>query len=189
MPIPSNPTKDIANYEENFLSSDARLKLCQFLDGCTSFVYNHTMKSIHFGKTHNQLSRSNSNNEIPEPLRAIIDILHDRHSIQEESKLNSVVINKFSGPHTKLPEHSSNDPAINPDSTIFTVSLGDSCPVIFRDKCTNTTINVDTTDNSMFSMSPQSQHYWTHRIDTPVISDSSVHYCITFRSINKSNKN
>ena len=53
----------------------------------------------------------------------------------------------------------------------------------------NTTINVDTTDNSMFSMSPQSQHYWTHRIDTPVISDSSVHYCITFRSINRSNRN
>ena len=188
-PLSSNPTKHIANYEENFLSSDARLKVCQFLDGCTSFVNNRIMKSIHFGKTHNQLSRSNSNNEIPEPLCAIIDILHDRHSIQEEAKLNSVVINKFSGPHTKLPEHSSNDPAINPDSTIFTVSLGDSCPVIFRDKCTNTTINVDTTDNSMFSMSPQSQHYWTHTIDTPVISDSSVHYCITFRSINRSNKN
>ena len=38
-------------------------------------------------------------------------------------------------------------------------------------------------------MSAQLQHYWTHRIDTPVISDSSVHYCITFRSINRSNKN
>ena len=67
--------------------------------------------------------------------------------------------------------------------------LGDRCPVIFRDKCTNTTINVDTTDNSVFLMSPQSQCYWIHRIDTPVISDSSVHYCITFRSINRSYKN
>ena len=145
-PLSSNPTKHITNYEENFLNSDARSKACQFLDGFTSFVKNGTMKSVHFGKTHNQLSRSNANNEIPEPFRVIIDILHDKHSIQVEAKLNSVVISK----QTKLLEHSTNDPAINPDSTIFTLSLPDSCPVMFRDKCTNTTINVDTIDNSIF---------------------------------------
>ena len=72
---------------------------------------------------------------------------------------------------------------------MFTLSIGDNCPVIFRDKCTNATIKLDTVDNSIFSMSSQSQHYWAHKIDTPIISDSSVHYCITFRSINRNDKN
>ena len=165
--------------------------VCQFLESCTNFVKNRTMTSMHFGKTHNQSSRniSNSSNEIPKPLSDIINILHDKYAIQEQAKLNSVIINKFSGPSTKLPEHSINDPSINPDSSIFTLTIGDSCPVIFRDKCTNATINLDTVDNSIFSMSPQSQHYWTHKIDTPIISDLSVHYCVTFRSINRNNKN
>ena len=47
--LSSNPTKHITNYEENFLNSDARSKVCQFLDGCTGFVKNGTMKSVHFG--------------------------------------------------------------------------------------------------------------------------------------------
>ena len=75
---------------------------------------------------------------------------HDKYSIKDEAKLNSVIIHKFSGSNTKLPEHSSNDPSINPDSSIFTLSIGDSCPVTFRDKCTNATINVNTVDNSVF---------------------------------------
>ena len=188
-PLLSNPTKHILEYEENFLNPDARLKINQFLDSCTDFVKISTMKTLNFGKTHNQPTRTNSNKEIPEPFRAIIDILHDKYSIQDEAKLNSVIINKFSGPHTKLVEHSFNDPSINPDSSIFTLSIGDSCPVVFRDKCTNETVDVNTTDNSIFMMSSKSQHYWTRKIDTPVISDSSVHYCITFTSVNRSNRN
>ena len=107
------------------------------------------MKTLRFGS---QLARNSSNNEIPEPFRAVIDILHDKYSIKDEAKLNSVIIHKFSGSNTKLPEHSSNDPSINPDSSIFTLSIGDSCPVTFRDKCTNATINVNTVDNSVFVM-------------------------------------
>ena len=42
-PLLSNPTKHILEYEENFLNSDARLKMNQFLDSCTDFVKNGTM--------------------------------------------------------------------------------------------------------------------------------------------------
>ena len=173
-PLLSKPTKHILEYEENFLNPDARLKISQFLDSSTDFVKDGSMRTLNFGKTFNQSIRVNSNKEIPEPFCAVIDILHDKYSIQDEAKLNSVIINKFSGPHTKLPEHSSNDPSINPDSSIFTLSIGDNCPIVFRDKCTNATIDVNTTDNSIFIMSLKSQHYWTRKIDTPVISDSSV---------------
>ena len=188
-PLLSNPTKHILEYEENFLDPDARLKISQFLDSCTGFVKDGSMKTLNFGKTFNQSTRVNSKKEIPEPFRAVIYILHDKYSIQDEAKLNSVIINKFSGQHTKLPEHSTNDPSINPDSSIFTLSIGDSCPIVFRDKCTNATMDVNTTDNSIFIMSSKTQHYRTRKIDTPVISDSSVHHCITFRSVNRSKKN
>ena len=160
--------------------------MSQFLDDSSNFVKNGPMKTLRFGS---QLARNSSNNEIPEPFRAVIDILHDKYSIKDEAKLNSVIIHKFSGSNTKFPEHSSNDPSVNPDSSIFTLSIGDSCPVTFRDKCTNATINVNTVDNSVFVMSSKSQHYWTCKIDTPVISDSTVQNCITFRSVSRANKN
>ena len=54
-PLLSNPTKHILEYEENFLNPDARLKISQFLDSCTDFAKNGAMKTLNFGKTHNQL--------------------------------------------------------------------------------------------------------------------------------------
>ena len=100
-----------------------RLNISQFLHDSSNFVKNGPMKTLRFGS---QLARNCSNNEIPEPFRAVIDIFHDKYSIKDEAKLNSVIIHKFSGSNTKLPEHSSNDPSINPDSSIFTLSIGDS---------------------------------------------------------------
>ena len=139
-PLLSNTTEHILEYDENFLNPDERLKISQFLDSCTDFVKNGTMKTLNFGKTHNQPTRTNSNKQIPEPFRAVIDILHEKYSIQDVAKLNSVIINKFSGPHAKLAEHSFNDPSINSDYSIFTLSISDSCPVVFRGKCTNETV-------------------------------------------------
>ena len=38
-------------------------------------------------------------------------------------------------------------------------------------------------------MSAKSQHYWTHEIPSPVLSDQSVFYTVTLRSVNKRHRN
>ena len=77
-----------------------------------------------------------NNIDIPTPLMAVIDHIHESCSTGRTYQLNSVTTTKYTGSGTRYPESSDNDPNINPDSNIFTISLGDSCPVTFRDKCT-----------------------------------------------------
>ena len=76
-------------------------------------------------------------------------MLHDKFSISDEQKLNSIVIQKFSGHRAELREQSHSNPLINPDSTIFNICLDDSCSVTFRNKCSNDTVNLDTVDTSL----------------------------------------
>ena len=151
------------------------------------------MQELYLGKPHWRITKkSNSKHdqqEIPPAFQSIIDMLHDKFSISDEQKLNSIVIQKFSVHRAELREQSHSNPLINPDSTIFNICLADSCSVTFRNKCSNDKVNLDTVDNSLYSMSYKSQLYWTHKIEAPVQSDKSVHYSITFQSINQKNAN
>ena len=40
-----------------------------------------------------------------------------------------------------------------PESQIYTLSLGDSCDVVFSDKCSANTTTVKVADNTVYSMS------------------------------------
>ena len=46
--------------------------------------------------------------------------------------LNSCLVTKYTGPNSFIPEHSDNERAIHPGSSIFTVSLGLDATVQFR---------------------------------------------------------
>ena len=121
------------------------------------------MQELYLGKPHWRITKkSNSKHdqqEIPPAFQSIIDMLHDKFSISDEQKLNSIVIQQFSGHRAELREQSHSNPLINPDSTIFNICLGDSCSVTFRNKCSNDTVNLDTVNNSLYSMSYKSQLY------------------------------
>ena len=47
--------------------------------------------------------------------------------------LNSCLVTKYTGPSALIPEHSDNERAIHPDSSIYTVSLGCDATIKFRD--------------------------------------------------------
>ena len=93
-----------------------------------------TMQELYLGKLHWRITKkSNSKHdqlEIPPAFQSIIDMLHDKFSISDEQKLNSIIIQKFSGHRAELRERSHSNPLINPDYTticIFNICLCDSC--------------------------------------------------------------
>ena len=71
----------------------------------------------------------------------------------------------------------------------YTIHLGDTCTTVFTDKCTGDKVEAITSDNNLYSSSSVSQHYWEHELPHPVLSDQSIKYVITFRSINRRNRN
>ena len=103
--------------------------------------------------------------------------------------LNFVEVNRFLGPDVKMTTNERPDASISPDSHIISISLGDSCSITFKDCCSNDEHSLNVSDNAMYSMSLKSQYYWSHRIEQPVLSETSVRYSIVFKSMRRNNKN
>ena len=96
--------------------------------------------------------------------------------------LNFVEISKFHGPHAIPTASEKPEVTISPDSDIFTIPLGDSCSVNFKDSCSDKELSLNISDNCMYSMSLKSLHYWSHKIEHSVLSETSVRYVIVFSS-------
>ena len=64
-----------------------------------------------------------------------------------------------------LPQHSDSTSQIKPGSTIYTISIGDTCDIKFHCKARGTEKSLTVSDSSMYRMTLTSQYYWTHRID------------------------
>ena len=103
--------------------------------------------------------------------------------------LNFVEVSKFHGPDAITTASERPEVTTSPASDIFTVSPGDSCSVNFKDSCCDKEHSLNISDNCLCSMSLKSQHYWSHKIEHPVLSETSVRYSIVFKSMRRNNKN
>ena len=178
-PLTSNPTSHFEHYERGFLTEELRTSACQYLNNCENFVDKGTRHTLFFVQ----------DSDTPAPFTAILNLVNEKFEIEENNKVNSVLITKYSGPKAQQLSHSDSEPSISPDSCIFEISLGDTCPLTFIDKCSGNKIEATVEDNSIFSMSYKSQHYWTRSSAPPVISNSSVRYSITLKSVSRRNRN
>ena len=94
-------------------------------------------------------------------------------------EVNQCLINKYTG-LAGIPEHSDDEPMIDPASSIFTISLGATCQLIFRDKSSGETTSHLCQPGSLYSMSRVSQEFYTHKIPIRDMGDA-VRYSLTFR--------
>ena len=188
-----NPTDHIKDYKENFINSDTKNEICNFLNQQTFF--NLKGRSvISFGEkyTYNGSGPPGSHH------KAIPNVLHKvMQSIESNfkgSEINSCLVNKYTGKSSFLPKHSDDESTIQPGSHIFTVSIGASCTLTFQDSFNGTERAVPVSDCSLYSMSQSSQCFWTHRIDKNDISEGedvedTIRYSLTFRFVGDRFKN
>ena len=185
-PLVTNPTSHIEEYRENFLSVDETTELNTML-GALPFSTVNKRSVASFGEEYHYNGAPKSNSSvIPSPIKNIIQKIHD-DPLYGDEKINQVVINKYSG-NAHLPEHSDNESTIRPHSNIFTVTIGHALPIVFKNKVTQKESKLEPVEGSLYAMSMESQHHWSHRIDMANLTNTSC-YSITFRSVGKNFKN
>ena len=91
---------------------------------------------------------------IPTYLQTIIDRINGE-ALQLNTKIDQVVVNRYSD----------NEPAIKPESQIFTVTVGEQAPIKFKDQVTGREETLSPADWSLYVMSKSSQYYWTHQME------------------------
>ena len=183
-----NTTTHVDDYIEDFVSTDLSEKVISFLDQCQNFENNsesgHSVKL--FGYPYHYVGSKHGNTtgtDIPEPISEVLQLLKNKYP---DAELNSCLINKYVGPDSFLSRHSDNEFTIEPESSIYTVSLGHTTTVRFTDIHSEATQEQTVDPNSLYTMSRKSQGFWQHQIDRDNMStNTSTRYSLTFRHVSE----
>ena len=150
------------------------------LSDCT-FSAEHGHLVCAFGADYRYNGSKAVTHDFPAPIKALVDKLNSKFYNSEE-KINSCLVNKYSGSDVSLPEHSDNESSIDPKSSIFTVSIGAKANIVFRDISDGTETHHECKSGSLYYMSRHSQDFFTHRINNSDMGED-VRYSLTFRVV------
>ena len=193
--VRSNPTKYIQHHEDNFIGDELSNELSEFLKTVKySEVNGRSVAS--YGEDYNYSGRPDNNvKEIPAPIKKLMDLVNQELKQFTSSKsINQVIVNRYKDGSSYLPKHSDSEREIMPDSEIFTVSLGCTRTMVFRDESMkpdtdNRDQELEVSDGSIYVMSQPSQSFWSHRMDTTTDEDLPERVSITFRTVGANFKN
>ena len=160
--LDTNPARSFNEYTENILPNDLRSSICQFLQEYPAFTDRNSHKIAYFGHDFNKRK-----NVMPKPILEAINLIHEKYSTTD---INSVHVIKFSGKSSHLNQQSDFSPYLSPESNIYNIFLGDSSTIKFIDKCNIEESVLNVCDNSIYTNSAKSQHYWSYGVDRPASS-------------------
>ncbi len=185
----------------SFIDEDSAKSITEFLETCT-FNDENGHSVISFGHPYSYTGSKSSSDvpPIPAALQPLFDKINELQSKQFLDKyphlqdkypapcINACLVNKYNGPDSYLPKHSDKETTIPPESSIFTVSLGQACDIQFTEKSTGNETTLTCPDRSLYHMTRKSQDFFEHRIDKGSVT-SGVRYSLTFRSVDWKNRN
>ena len=155
-----NPTECSSGFKQNLLPDELRASVTEFLDSYNGYADKGNRITASFGQPHYQYGTREHKQvvSIPTALNAVISLVHDQFSINDDNKINSVIICKYKGNSSHLPKQSDTDSmlAVAPESQIYTLTFGDSCNVIFNDRYGDNKTELKVSDNTIYSMSAKS---------------------------------
>ena len=169
---------------DNFLTEGQIKDTLELLNSETFYPENGHLVALYGDKYKYMGSKAETINDLPTQLQTIMDELNIHHT-GGLYKLNSCLVNKYPDNNSHLPEHSDDEFSIRPDSCIFTISIGDSRTVTFRDKLTNEESSHECTNGNLYSMTRDSQAMYSHRIDK-CSNSKGMRYSLTFRCVHYS---
>lgn len=183
----------MANHIEDFISVEERESLLSFLNSADKDFQQENGRSVlGYGEPyHYPGSKTNKlKTDFPDIIQSLVTRINSQFNPPEPfpwnsnqttpgPEVNQCLINKYTG-LAGIPEHSDDERMIDPHSSIFTVSVGAECTIVFRDKTSNETTKHNCLSGSLYSMSRVSQDFFTHKIPMSDMGDS-VRYSLTFR--------
>ena len=118
-----------------------------------------------------------------------MDRINNELCTGDKPSVNSCLVNRFEGSESYLPQHSDNEPTIQPESNIITLSLGSECTLTFSNKGSENSVHQHlSSSRSIYSMTRKSQEIYDHRIDQGSVANG-IRFSLTFRSISRLNRN
>ena len=182
-----NPTQAYEAYERKFVPHEMSTELTTFFSSA-NFTEMKGRAVAAFGDVYTYTgSGHQKSTPIPEPIKKLVGRIEKDYP---DHGINSCFVNRYSGPESFLVEHQDNEKNIRAGSDIFSVSLGSTSTLRFRNCIDDSENTLSVEGDSLYVMSQPSQYFWKHRIDATTAPDTEfIRFSITLRSVHKANRN
>ena len=187
-PLVTSHHKPVESFKDNYISDDTSKQILEYLDNVV-FHKEGQRQTKTYGKKYKYLGSKNIDPEpLPEILKPILDRLNDDIKGQVyKYKLNQCLINKYPSGSSTLPQHSDDEASIDPNSSIFTISVGAERSIVFVKKSDKSKSTHIAKNGSLYEMTQNSQNHFTHGIGSE--DQHGVRYSLTFRRVHWTNFN
>ena len=173
------PEPAISNFVSDFITADEEKSLLDFLKGIDySQEKGHMVKN--FGAVYRYSGAADKTGSEPIP-NEFTPILEKLKSLHPGEDINECLVNCFNGENTFINPHSDDELCLDPESSIYTISLGEDRTVRYKEKFGETEKPVIAKSRSLYTMTRSSQAFYTHQIDSQ--PNSKLRYSLTFRTV------
>ena len=183
------PCKPYEMYDPLALSQELKEEVQEFISGnCSEYtsVGENSREVMYFGDfSYRYTGTEHPAREMPNVLKKLLDTIapkipppvNDRNT-----KINSCLISRYSSGANHIPMHRDDEPVIDPESHILTISLGATRTMSFCNNDGSQSEDLPLQDSSLLVTTRYAQDFWKHGI-LPDENVSSERVSLTFRHI------
>jgi alkylated DNA repair dioxygenase AlkB len=171
------------NYAENFINEEYGKELLHFFEE-QNFIKEGSRNVLFYGEKYKYMGSDKSPQPIPPILHRLTNKIKENLDVQYE--LNQILVNRYDK-SSSLPFHSDNEVVINPNSSIFTLSLGAPGSIYFKELKENKEEKLIVENRSLYVMTRESQNHIGHQVAQN--TSDEVRYSITLRAVHWQNFN
>lgn len=171
-------------YEDNAFTTTVQDTLHQFVaDNSTKFTsVGNCRDTLYFGEYGYKYSGGQHDVQaMPTVLEDLLQLIKP-HLTDKDAKLNSCLVSRYKTGSDFIPPHRDDEPVINPESEIVTVSIGVDRVMKFTDNTGADIRSLTLKNASVLITNRRAQDFWLHEIEkSDAITDERVSF--TFRHI------
>ena len=174
-------TKDYDLYTPDYLNPEEIKELYDFLKN-ESYTPEGDRGVAKYGVHYKYMGSKAKTNPLPPTLKKLMDKINMEH-VDKDHQMNSCLVNRYDHNTDELPVHSDNERSIDPNSKIYTVSIGAARTIIFKKNSTGVESKLKCASGSLYTMSRKSQNFFKHRMDKEEDAEDKIRFSITFRAL------
>ena len=182
------PCNAYKQYKEGAVPIELKEELITFLtsnksDFAAASTEENSRQVMYFGKhRYRYKGADHESKEMPETIGKLLSLVQENLPEGCPRDLNSCLIHHYANGKSSIPLHRDDEPVIDPESPIVTVSLGAARTLTFHSNGNVKKEDRNLEDRSMLVCSRRSQDFWAHEL----LSDEELveeRYSFTFRNI------
>ena len=180
------PCEPFIKYQKDIVSPELKERLTQHvteIDSRLTTVGEGSREVFYYGEYDYTYSGvKHEKQAMPGVIKELMSVVMTYEGSDSPPALNSCLITRYSSGSNHIPFHRDDEPVIDPESRILTVSIGGSRSMSFVNNDKSLTNEILLEDRSVLISSRYAQDFWKHSIP-PEESSDETRISFTFRNI------